>query len=78
MPENKTILEGSMYGHMKKYDVRIRETLQTTVTVEAESMSQAKEIVEQNWKNREYALGASHFQRVTFEPLYPRNQEYER
>jgi hypothetical protein len=63
---------------MKTYNVRIREMLEMTVPVEAESMSQAKEIVERNWKDSEYILDASHFQKVTFETLYPRNRDYER
>ena len=37
-----------------------------TVTVEAESAAQAKEIVEGNWKNSDYILDAAHFQGVTF------------
>jgi hypothetical protein len=64
--------------HMKTYNVRIRETLEMIVPVEAESMTQAKEIVEDKWKNSEYILDASHFQKVAFETLYPRNRDYER
>ena len=55
---------------MKTYSVRIREILEMTVPVEAESMAQAKEIVEQGWKDSEYVLDASHFKRVAFETLY--------
>ena len=51
---------------MKEYDVRIREVLEMTVTVEATSAEHARAIVERNWKNQEHILDASHFQGVTF------------
>ena len=51
---------------MKEYDVKIKETLEMTVTVEAESAAQAREIAEQNWKNQDYILDADHFKGVTF------------
>jgi len=63
---------------MRNYDVKIRETLEMTVTVEAESMAKAKEIVEQKWKNSDYLLDASHFQGVVISPLYPYNKDYAR
>ena len=63
---------------MKNFEVRIREKLEMTVTVEAENMTQARQIVEESWDNSEYILDASHFKGVTFEPLYPRNRDYER
>lgn len=61
---------------MKEYQVRIRETLEKTVTVEAESAAQAKEIVERNWGNEDYILDADHFQGVTFS--VPARSERER
>lgn len=61
---------------MKEYDVKIRETLEMTVTVEAESAAQAREIVERGYKNSEYILDADHFQGVTF--TSPKNRDYER
>ena len=51
---------------MKEYPVRIRETLEMTVTVEAANPAQAREIAERNWKNSEYILDAEHFKGVTF------------
>ena len=36
---------------MKEYDITIRETLEMTVTVEAESREEAHPIVADNWKN---------------------------
>ena len=63
---------------MKNFDVRIRETLQTAVTVEAENMAQARDIVERNWKNSAYVLDASDFQSVVSEALYPQYRDYER
>ena len=51
---------------MKEYQVQIKETLAMTVTVEAESAAQAREIVERNWENSGYVLDADHFQKVQF------------
>jgi len=61
---------------MREYDVRIKETLALTVTVEAESAAQAREIAERNWKNQHYILDADHFQGVTF--TVPQRSERER
>jgi len=63
---------------MKTYDVRIRETLEIVVTVEAESMAQAKQIAEAGYRNSDYILDASHYKGVAFEALYPKNRDYER
>jgi len=63
---------------MQKYDVRIRETLEMLVTVEAESMAQVKQIAAQGYKNSDYVLDASHSRGVTFETLYPYDRDYER
>ena len=43
---------------MKEYDITIRETLEMTVTVEAESREEARRTVADNWKNGEYIPGA--------------------
>jgi len=51
---------------MKEYNVKIREVLEMTVTVEAKNPMQAREIAERNWKNSEYILDAAHFIGVTF------------
>jgi len=51
---------------MREYNVRIREVLEKTVTVEAKSAEHARAIVEKGWINSDYILDASHFQRVTF------------
>ena len=61
---------------MSDYQVQIKETLSMTVTVEAESAAQAREIVEQNWKNSDYILDADNFTGVTF--TIPKNREYDR
>jgi len=61
---------------MREYPIQIKETLTMTVTVEAESAAQAREIVERNWKNSEYVLGADHFKGVTF--TSPTRSERER
>ena len=61
---------------MRDYKVQIKETLAMTVTVKAESAAQAREIVEQNWKNSDYILNADNFTGVTF--TTPKDREYER
>ena len=61
---------------MKEYQVQIKETLAMTVTVEAESAAQAREIVERNWNDSEYILDSDHFQGVTFS--VPSRSERER
>ena len=63
---------------MREYQVRIKEILSMTVAVEAESMVDAKKVVERNWNDSEYILDASHFQGVSFETLYPPSRDYER
>ena len=63
---------------MKNYDARIKETLEMTVSVEADSMAQAKDIVEKRWKDGDYILDASHFKEVNIGALYPKNRDYER
>ena len=55
-----------------KYDVRIREVRQVIVSVEADSMAEAKAVAQWNWNNDEYShdLATTRFQRATFETLY--------
>ena len=53
---------------MKEYDITIRETLEMTVTVEAESREEARRTVADNWKNGEYILDAESFKDVEFYP----------
>ena len=51
---------------MKGYNVIIKETLTKTVSVEADSATQAREIVENNWKNGDYhILDADNIKAVT-------------
>ncbi|MGC4019975.1 MAG: DpnD/PcfM family protein [Muricomes sp.] len=52
---------------MKKYEVTITETLQKTVSIRAESRSEAEEIAQENWNNSEYVLSAEEFQGVEFQ-----------
>jgi hypothetical protein len=61
---------------MKKYEIRITETLVMTVKVKADNAAQAREIVERGYKDSEYILNADHFQGVTF--TAPKNRDYER
>jgi len=51
---------------MREYKVKIREVLEMTVIVVAESARQAREIVEKGHKNSEYILDASHYTGVNF------------
>ena len=53
---------------MNEYDITIRETLEMTVTVEAESREEARQIVADRWKNSEYILDADSFKDVEFYP----------
>lgn len=41
---------------MKEYDVTITETLEMTVSVEAESREEAQQIASDNWKNGDYTF----------------------
>ena len=43
---------------MKEYDVTITETLEMTVSVEAESREEAQQIASDNWKNGDYMVKA--------------------
>ena len=51
---------------MREYEVTITETLEMTVTVEAESREEAQQIASDNWKNGDYILDADHFTGVNF------------
>lgn len=51
---------------MKTYDVTITETLQKTVSVEANSREEAERLVEQRWNDSEYILDADSFIGVDF------------
>ena len=53
---------------MKEYDVTIQETLEVTVSVEAESREEARQMVADRWKNGEYILVADSFKDVEFYP----------
>jgi len=55
---------------LREFEVRITETLQKTVVVEARDRQEAKDIVSNNWKNSEYILDADDFAGVKFETLY--------
>lgn len=60
---------------MKEYDVTIQETLEMTVSVEAESREEARQMVADRWKNGEYILDADSFKNVEF---YPRDRSRDR
>ena len=60
---------------MKEYDVTIQETLEMTVSVEAESREEARQMVADRWKNGEYILDADSFKEVEF---YPKDRSRDR
>ena len=51
---------------MKEYTVKIKETLEMFVIVEAHSRQEARAKVKATWKNGDYILNAEHFQGVSF------------
>ena len=52
----------------KEFDVTIVETLKMKVTVEAESLEDAMQIVGDKWYKGDYVLDADNFVGVEFEP----------
>ena len=64
---------------MKTSEVRFTETLQKTVTVEADSREETERQVEENWNNSKYILDADSFVGVDFAVrTNERSREYER
>ena len=51
---------------MKEFDINITETLEKTVTVEAENREEAEEKVQQAYYNSEYILDSENFTGVKF------------
>lgn len=62
---------------MKEYDVKITETLEKTVTVEAESRDAAEEQVKAAYYNSEYILDAENFTGVEFGTQAEREIQHE-
>ena len=60
---------------MKEYDVKITETLEKTVTVQAESHDAAEEQVRAAYYNSEYILDSENFTGVAFSAR-PRNGRF--
>ena len=58
MPKQFISLTGKEQRTLKTYEVTITETLQKTVTVEADSREEAERQVEESWNNSEYILDA--------------------
>ena len=52
---------------MKKFNVTITETLKKTVEVEAESLDEAEQIVNDSWYKGDYILDADNFDGVVFD-----------
>lgn len=79
MPKQFISLTGKEQRTLKNYEVTITETLQKTVTVEANSREEAERQVEENWNNSEYILDADSFVGVDFAArTNERSREYER
>lgn len=51
---------------MQEFDVTITETLQMTVSIEAETKEEAKQLVEEMWKNGDIILDADNFADVEY------------
>lgn len=51
---------------MKEFDIKIKETLEKTVTVEAENREEAEEMVRQSYFDGEHILDADNFSEVDF------------
>ena len=49
-----------------EYTINVRETLEMKVKVEADSLAEALDVAEQNWKRGEYILDSEHFTGVGF------------
>lgn len=62
---------------MKEYDVKITETLEKTVTVEAESREAAEEQVKATYYNSEYILDSENFTGVDFGTQAEREIQHE-
>ena len=54
---------------MKEYEVKITETLEEVVFIEAFSEQEAKDKAETAWKNGDYILDAEHFKDVVFKVI---------
>ena len=54
---------------MKKFDVEITETLQRTVSVEADSRAEAERLVTEAWNNEDYVLDSTDFVGVDFKTV---------
>lgn len=65
---------------MRTYKVKITETLEKIVEVEAQNKTEAEQIVCAAWSNSEYVLDADDFARVniTAEPAVRVRESYER
>jgi hypothetical protein len=62
---------------MKEFDVTITERLQKTVTVQAETLYEAEELVNERWNSGEYVLDADNFVDMNLETVAQREIEQE-
>jgi len=58
-------------GEQVEFDVRITETRQKTVSVEAGSMAEAKKIAQELYADKVFDLDTTRLKKVGFETLYP-------
>ncbi len=62
---------------MKEFDIKITETLEKTVTVEADSKEEAEEIVKDAYYNQEHILDSENFTGVDFGTQAEREIQHE-
>jgi len=55
---------------LQMFEVRITETLQKTVVVEARDRNEAKDIVSEKWRHSNYILDSGDLADVKFDTLY--------
>lgn len=62
---------------MKTFYIRITETLELSVPIQASSATDALELARQRWRNGDYVLDAGNFTEVSFAELSKEAYEQE-
>jgi len=58
-------------GEPMEFDVRVTETRQKIISVEAGNMAEAKKIAQEMYADNVFDLDATRYRKVGFETLYP-------
>ncbi len=66
MQESEKRKQRKEQREMKNYDVTITETLKMTVSIEANSLTEAEQKAEDNWNASQYILDAENFVGASF------------